>query len=577
MKKQIALVTALAMLSASLYGCGSNGSDSTGGTADSEETGNTTAEESPDVAEGEDEVTLADSVEEMIAMSDAVLDDSRENTSNSDTRYERIVIAMNAAPADLLPAGTNDAGKQQLQYEIYEALAARYEHDGEELWGVIAKSWENVDDLHTVVTLYDYVHDSEGNAITASDVEFSYNLAINSGLTTGFGVVEKVEAVDDYTVEFTWSEELGVTDFANVMTECYIVSEAAYDEDSFITQPIGTGPYCLSEYTAGVSYTLTPNEDYWQNDDTVLCPLAGRNVQSIRYDVISDKSQQIIAFESGGIDTVSLAADDLGEFTDGGEYEGVYALYYNPATNNTGILPNCSENSICSDINFRLAMYYAVDANAICEALGSGQFSAPASDSFPGLYDYNKEWENIDSYYNHYDVELAREYLEKTDYNGETIVCLVDSDTDRDNCAVILQGFLSQIGIDMRIDSYEHSIAATYLDDPTMWDITMSGCGAEGSITLLWDRRYNGANFASGLTMGFADDDKLQELLHTASKTSTYSSEALDEFNQYLIDQAYFYGLYTGINMFAVNKDFGWFALNYKGVIIPGGCEYYLD
>ncbi|MDE7188081.1 MAG: ABC transporter substrate-binding protein, partial [Lachnospiraceae bacterium] len=446
MKKQVALVTAIAMLSVSLYGCGAGSSMETTDNRGNSDVVEEVTPESSDTSEDAKENSSVNLADGMTAMSDTVLDETRQNTSTSDTRYSEVVIAVDMAPADLLPAGTNDAGKQQLQYEIYEALAARYEHDGEELWGVIAKSWEDVDDLHTIVTLYDNVHDSEGNAITASDVVFSYNLAIGSGLTTGFGVVENVEAVDDYTVEFTWSEELGVTDFANVMTECYIVSETAYDEDTFITQPIGTGPYCLSEYTAGVSYTLTPNENYWQPDESVLCPLGGRNVQSIRYDVISDKSQQIIAFESGGIDSVSLSADDLGEFTEGGEYYGKYALYFNPATNNTGILPNCSENSICSDINFRLAMYYAVDANAICEALGSGQFSAPVSDSFPGLYDYNEDWEKIDSYYNHYDVELAKEYLEKTDYNGETIVCLVDSDTDRDNCAVILQGFLKQIG-----------------------------------------------------------------------------------------------------------------------------------
>ena len=59
------------------------------------------------------------------------------------------------------------------QYSLYETLllqvgVGKYE-------SMLAENWYYEDDTHIIFELYDYIHDSDGNPFTASDVVWSYD------------------------------------------------------------------------------------------------------------------------------------------------------------------------------------------------------------------------------------------------------------------------------------------------------------------------------------------------------------------------------------------------------------------
>lgn len=103
------------------------------------------------------------------------VDTTRKTSANSNERYPRLVVGINADPTDLLPYDINAGTKPQIYHNFYEGL---FDMEGSEYIPVLAKGYEVVDDLHYDVEIYDYVYDHAGNNITADDIVYSYQVHI---------------------------------------------------------------------------------------------------------------------------------------------------------------------------------------------------------------------------------------------------------------------------------------------------------------------------------------------------------------------------------------------------------------
>ena len=118
----------------------------------------------------------------------------------------------------------------------------------------LAKSCEWVDDNHLVFELVENAVFSDGTPMTAEDVEFTFTMAIDpeqSNISGSLSLIEKVEAIGDYTVEFTtknYSNEL-LSVLAGYPT--VIQSKAAYESGMEEPWYIGTGRYVFSEGKEG--------------------------------------------------------------------------------------------------------------------------------------------------------------------------------------------------------------------------------------------------------------------------------------------------------------------------------------
>ncbi len=550
-KKKVAWMLVLT-LTLSLTGCGT----------ESEDTADTVAEESEEGAKaGELELTEA-----------AEVDESRTTTANSDEQYDKITIGVTSDPQDLLPCNPNVASKPYIYYNFYETL---FELDNGEYVPLLAKDYTVIDELHYEVEIYDYIYDSEGNHITADDVIFSYEYLLDSGYALKYGSFESISKIDDYTVEFTWTKEItGVNELEFPWCRTFIFSQAAWEEHNFATAPVATGPYVVENFTSGSSVVLQENEDYWQEDD-----LRGErqqaNVKTIQYDVIAEASQQVIALQTGTIDfSQYLSSENMEDFEEDGKYADGYNTWVTVGSEMYTLTTNMSADSPLQDIDLRMAVYYAID-NEACATV-AGNSAAANGFGTPFFTDYVDEWDTTESYINTYDPELAAEYVEKSDYNGEVLKLLGGNDETCKNLLTIVQTFLLSVGIESEIQMVETVNIGNYATESEEWDIMISTL-AGGTQIGSWNRAMNNEELANGMAMGFIDDPKLQELYEKANTVEFYGDESMTELHEYALEMGYYYALILPYQNIVYKEDIAEIYLRENNYILPGAFTYYLD
>lgn len=570
MKRKILAAILCVSMAMSMTACGS-GSKTTESAANITEAG---AEESAEAQETN--VSKEAASDTMINCNDVTPDDSRKNTANTDERYDKVTITSNLEIAELQPYNVDDASKMDIVSEIYEALFEMYGLDDYRT-RLASDDVEIVDDTHYRVKIYENIVDSEGNPITATDVVFSYDLAYESGYGNDWNYYDSAKAIDDYTVEFIFKEPLNsLTAFTNLFTKVYIVSEEAYTAHNMATDPVGTGPYAVKSFVPGSGVTLQARDDYWQTEDK-KSERAASNAETIQFDIVGDDSLALVALQEGKSD-FKFMRDDWSMFQAGGQYEGEVNLYAHNSTQSHTILPNCGENSPCADENLRLAIFYAIDSNSICEAISSDTKFPSNADVSKMAADYQETWDTYakDTYQNIYDPNLAKECLEKSGYNGETLTILLESNDEKKLEAQLVQGYLSAIGINCELQIYDHSVVSTYQADPTYWDILIYSGNANDYSISKWMTEY-GAAKNNGTSINFIEDEDFQEMLNKCSTADGYSAELTQQIGEYIIDNAYAYSTFYASEIYAYSPKFASIYLDFWGHTLYGACEYYLD
>lgn len=547
MKKRVVLLMLVMMLVVSLAACGGK---------DENSANNERKEEEQLIDESKD------------------VDDNRKTTVNSDARYEKITIGVNSDPQDLMPYNPNVASKPYIYYNFYETL---FDMDNEGGYTpVLAKGYEEIDELHYEVEIYDYIYDSAGNHITADDIIYCYDFLISSGYAFKYGAFEGIEKKDDYTVVFTWTKPItGVNELEFPWCRTFIFSQKAFEENNFATGPIATGPYVVERFVSGSSVVLEANDNYWQIDKSLITLRHEANVQTIQFDIISETSQQVIALQTGTIDfSQYIPGDNLAEFQDGGQYGEDYIVNVEVGSRMYSMYVNTSESSLCNDKNLRKAIFYAID-NEACATV-SGNSTGATAYGTPFFTDYVDEWGTTPNYINTFDAELAKEYLEKSNYNGETLKLMGGNDEVSKNLLTIIQTFLVNVGIDAEIQMVETATLGNHATEPTAWDMQIDTL-AGGTQIGAWNRVMNNQELANGMSMGFIEDAKLQELYETANMAASYNAETMTELHNYGLEQAYYYSLILPYQNFVYSTDIAELYLRENNYILPGAFTYYLD
>lgn len=135
------------------------------------------------------------------------------------------------------------------------------------------------DGMSVTYTLKEGVVWSDGEPFTADDVVFTWQYVTNpdaaaTSLAT-YEVLESVEAVDDLTVRLTFKEPTPgwyspyTTGFGGHVLPKHILESstgAAARDAEFNLNPIGTGPYKVSEFRPGDTVLYEMNENYREAD-----------------------------------------------------------------------------------------------------------------------------------------------------------------------------------------------------------------------------------------------------------------------------------------------------------------------
>ena len=181
MRKQFSRTAALVLVGAiaagALTGCGNGGKVFWSDTAVSTEQGATDAGTSETTASVSEDAGLHN-------LEDGVLD-----------------IGTGITWDTLTPLRSNIGNNAPFAMAAYETLARLTEN--KEYVPQVAKSWVAEEDGKNFdVEIYDYVTDSAGNAITASDIVWMIKLQQEAALKPAFAKVESVEQTGDYTADY---------------------------------------------------------------------------------------------------------------------------------------------------------------------------------------------------------------------------------------------------------------------------------------------------------------------------------------------------------------------------------------
>ena len=248
-KRLLAFASAMLMFaSAGLAGCGS--SASSGGSS-----GSTQA---PAAQTGAAQAAQAEAVQPGTQTEAQAAGEAKETSAGPKT----LLTACAQDIGSLQPWGHNYTIRFEIIDSIFEPLF--WMNEDKELQPILAKSYENLGDGRFQVTLFDYIYDANGNQLKASDVVFSLDKFIEEGSNArNISSLKEYKAVDDYTVEFQFSNDRA-GNFETVVTLLLCCTEASFNAspDQMVTTPVGTGRYELSEYVSGSYYTVKKRDSY---------------------------------------------------------------------------------------------------------------------------------------------------------------------------------------------------------------------------------------------------------------------------------------------------------------------------
>lgn len=465
---------------------------------------------------------------------------------------KELTFVISSDVGDLSPFGGDSGGRHHTYRMMYDCLCASkgLGQSVEDLQGQMAKTVTVVDPVTVDVELYDYIHDSLGNEIKASDVVFSYETALASGTMEKLkGYLESITATGDYSVQIKLSSSSKgamewCLDTVPIISQAWY--EAASDADK-TSNPATTGAYKLVETVASSHTTLAKDENYWQTDESLRSYYDAQPFDTITINVITESAMRVIALENGEADLVhNMPANEISIFMN---EDGTSAPGWNVYPDENGrmyILMFNNDNSVFADNQtLRQAVLYGIDFEAVRQGYGNTPDNGSVCADFsPDIAsDFNQEWKNED-YYN-YNFDKAKELMAEAGYpdGGFTVRLMYQNSTAATSGLTVVQDYLSKLGITVELTPYDQALFNSYKYDDTKWDIIVDSKSTSDYVTSVWQNVFDTNAFQNGSAC-FTHDEKLQTLLETASDVSTTSKEALDEFHDYLKDQAYGVGMF---------------------------------
>ncbi|MFC0561100.1 ABC transporter substrate-binding protein [Halalkalibacter alkalisediminis] len=294
---------------------------------------------------------------------------------------------------------------------------------------------------------------TDGEALTATDVKFTFDKAQTSGSILDLTVLDRVEIHDEYTVVFHLKEPQST--FIQTLLTLGIVPEHAYD-DQYAESPIGSGPFKLVQWDKGQQMIVEANLDYYEK-----APF----FQKITF-LFLNEDAAFAAAKAGQADMAYIPAAFSTQEVPGMRIESIHSV------DNRGIMfPYVASgekteeglevgNDVTSDLAIRQAINLAVDRQGLVDGILEG-FGTPAYSVADRLPWWNEETVITDN-----DFTAAQEIvanagwvdesgdgvLEKDGLKAEFKLLYPASDVTRQSLAIAVADMIKPLGITIIVE-----------------------------------------------------------------------------------------------------------------------------
>lgn len=385
----------------------------------------------------------------------------------------------------------------------------------------LAESWSKSDDgLKWTFKLRRNVKFHDGTPFDADAVKFNLDRIADAELGSPnrslFASITKVTAVDPLTVEIETKEPSPI--LLEILAEEYssISSPTAIRKAgrAYSRNPVGTGPYMLSEWIPSQHVIIKRNPHYFGTRG---------KAEGMIFRPVPEASARLIELETGNADiALNIAPEAAGKL----KQNTATTLIEAPSSFQIFFELNTTKPPF-DDPRVRLALNYAVDRKAIIEKILSGYGKMPE-----GIFPEGVQGRAKQAAYP-YDPDLARKIFNDVFPGGfkEKIViwtCAGRYMKDKE-VAETVQSYLNAIGLDTEFKVWEW---ATY--QKTLYRAEQGGTGRGTNAAHMWllgtgvtnaDWRLRRKLFstdASNLT-GY-NNPKIDALLNRASTDMNYES-----------------------------------------------------
>lgn len=415
----------------------------------------------------------------------------------ADSEYkDTLVYALNTDVQSLDPQIQNDTTSEQVVKMLYNTLL-KFEDDGTVV-GDLAESWSvSEDKLTWTFNLKQGVKFHNGKELTSADVKATFDRALNAeagGLRTTeiIKMFTAVEAPDPYTVTITTDgpygpmESLMCNMSLGIMDADYI-EQYGLDLGTSVEGENGTGPFKVVSWERDQEIVVERFDDYFGTP---------AKLKTVVYTVIPEAASRVIALETGEVDVIDKPTNEDLERLEADTEN--FTVLRKPTISQRLFRFGCND-PIISNTKVRQAIVYAIDRQAIIDALFTGSAYPSTAPLAPVTFGYSDLGE-IEQ-----DLELAKSLLAEAGYPDgfDTKIITTERYQNGIELAEIISQQLAEIGINAEIEVWEWSalsaswngITADEFDQP----IFIMGAGpsmrdADGGLRGLYTTSETGLN-----------------------------------------------------------------------------------
>ena len=509
-------------------------------------------------------------------------------------------------PKTFNPWVSKDATSSLIGDLLYDPLFSTDPDTGEVI-PALAKEMQVSNDQKTyLIKLRRGVKWTDGKEITADDVVFTWKEIIlagygNTSLRDSVlidGEYPKVRKIDKYTVEFKIKKPFAPfqrfvgTSIAPEHIFSPVVKKGKRFFDSYLGTTVNpkdivsSGAFMLDEYVPAQRVVLKRNPNYYSIDEKYnKLPYIDKYVILI----VGDLNNELLKFESGELDVISVRGKDLPRFKEK-EKKSDFKIYnLGPNTGTMFLAFNLNtrlnkegkpyvdpiKQKWFNDLNFRTAIDYAIDRNAMVANVANGAAQPLfTAESLSSIFLNEKLASGHEK-----DLEYAKSllldagfYYDKNGFLHDKEGNFVEFDlytnagqTEREACGVMVKEDLRNLGMKVNFKPIEFNSLVSKMMSTSDWDMVLMGLTgsplephggknvwySKGHLHL-FNMRFSGDKNDTLLPW----EKELDEIIEQGALELDYNKRKLiyDKYQQIIYDQRPLIYLYSPLTITAIRN-----------------------